>query len=65
VFVQSLFIWGSDDLALGEVAATATAAYVKAPYCFERLEGKSHWLQDEIKDWLSTLLLEHFRAIQR
>ena len=31
-------------------------------YCFERLEGKSHWLPDEIPGWLAARLLEHFMA---
>lgn len=41
ISVPTLYIWGSQDLAVGEIAAMETPRYVSGPYTFERLEGKS------------------------
>lgn len=60
--VPTLYIWGSQDLAIGETAAMATARYVSGPYTFEKLEGRSHWLLEEVSDEVSALLLKHIRA---
>lgn len=60
--VPTLYVWGSQDLALGETAAMETAKYVTGPYRFEKLEGRSHWLLEEIPDQISALVLEHIRA---
>jgi pimeloyl-ACP methyl ester carboxylesterase len=60
--VPTLYIWGSQDLALGETAASETERYVIGPYTFERLEGRSHWLLEEVPDQVSALLLKHIRA---
>ena len=60
--VPTLYIWGSQDLALGKTAAMETARYVTGPYRFEKLEGKSHWLLEEVPDQVSALVLEHIRA---
>ncbi len=60
--VPTLYIWGSMDLALGETAALATANHVAALYRFEKLEGKSHWLLEEVPDAVSALVLEHLAA---
>ena len=64
VTVPTLYVWGTDDLALGETAALQTARYVSAPYGFERLEGRSHWLLDEIPSQVAGLILDHLRANQ-
>src|SRR5712664_138483 len=60
--VPALYIWGSQDLALGETAAIDTASYMSGPYHFEKLEGRSHWLLEEVPDRVSELVLEHIRA---
>lgn len=62
VTVPTLFVWGSHDLALGEVAAMKTTQYVTGPYHFERLDGKSHWLLEEVPELISSLLLEHLKG---
>ncbi|UAL10178.1 alpha/beta fold hydrolase [Caulobacter segnis] len=59
VAVDTLFVWGSADHALGPVAAAATADYVTGPYRFERLEGASHWLLEERVTEVAQFLLEH------
>jgi pimeloyl-ACP methyl ester carboxylesterase len=60
--VPTLYIWGSQDLALGKTAAIETAKYVIGTYRFEKLEGKSHWLLEEVPDQVSALLVEHIRG---
>ena len=60
--VPTLYVWSDGDLALGPVAAHATASFVSAPYRFEALHGVSHWVPEEAPDELSTWLLEHLAA---
>jgi pimeloyl-ACP methyl ester carboxylesterase len=62
ITVPTLYVWSTDDLALGETAAIDTSKYVAGPYHFERLEGKSHWLLQEVPDRVSALVLDHLRA---
>ncbi|MFC4314023.1 alpha/beta fold hydrolase [Steroidobacter flavus] len=61
VHVDTLFIWGSADHALGEIAANDTADFVRAPYRFVRLDECSHWLMDEVPEDIVDLLLERLR----
>jgi pimeloyl-ACP methyl ester carboxylesterase len=62
VDVQTLYIWGSDDMAAGRKAALDTANYVGATYKFVELEGKSHWLLEEEFDVVTQLVLDHISA---
>ncbi|HEY0785006.1 MAG TPA: alpha/beta hydrolase [Acidobacteriaceae bacterium] len=59
VTVPTLYVWGDQDMALGETAALATRAYVDAPYRFERLPGASHWLVEEGPERVLQLVREH------
>ena len=61
--VPTMYVWGDHDIALGETAALATASYVSAPYTFERVEGGSHWLSEEIPERLGRLVLDHLGAV--
>jgi len=62
VKVPTLYVWGSADLALGRTAAFDTANYVDPPYRFEALEGRSHWLLEEVPEEIERMVLEHLRA---
>jgi pimeloyl-ACP methyl ester carboxylesterase len=62
ISVPTLYIWSSQDLALGETAALATAVHVSGFYRFERLEGASHWLLEEMTETASKLLLQHLET---
>ena len=55
----TLYIWSTEDPALGREAAEATAQFVEGPYRFEVLEGVSHWVSEEAPDRLNALLLDH------
>jgi len=48
--VPTTFVWGSDDVAIGETAALACASYCTGDYEFRPLAGRSHWLPDEDPD---------------
>ncbi len=60
--VPTLYVWGDQDIALGETAALATAHHVEAPYTFERVAGGSHWLIEEEAERVERLILEHLRV---
>ncbi len=65
ITVPTLYVWGSADLALGRTAALDTANYVSARYRFEALEGKSHWLLEEVPQEIERLTMEHLRTTAR
>lgn len=50
VAVPTTFVWGTDDVAIGETAALGCATYCTGPYEFRALQGRSHWLPDEDPD---------------
>jgi pimeloyl-ACP methyl ester carboxylesterase len=62
--VPTLYVWGSNDMAISDGTAKRTAAYVDAPFTFERLEGKSHWLLDEIPERIGERVLQHLRSVE-
>jgi len=57
--VPTLFVWGTEDVAIGSVAALDTEQWVTGPYRFEMLEDVSHWVCEEAESELIGLLLEH------
>jgi pimeloyl-ACP methyl ester carboxylesterase len=59
VTTPTLYVWSTNDVALGREAAEATAQHVEGPYRFEVLEGVSHWIPEEAASDLNRLLLEH------
>jgi pimeloyl-ACP methyl ester carboxylesterase len=58
----TLYIWSTEDPALGPEAAHATEDHVAGPYTFEVLHGVSHWMQEQAPDDVNALLLEHLRS---
>jgi pimeloyl-ACP methyl ester carboxylesterase len=61
ITTPTLYVWSTNDPALGREAAEATAEHVDGPYRFEVLDGVSHWIAEEAPDTLDGLLLEHLR----
>jgi pimeloyl-ACP methyl ester carboxylesterase len=59
ITVPTLYVWSTDDVALGRTAAEATARYVTGSYRFEVLTGIDHWIPESAADVLSDLLLDH------
>ena len=61
ITVPTLYVWSTDDVALGREAAEGTSAEVTGPYRFEVLDGVSHWIPEVAPDALDALLLDHLR----
>ncbi|MEX1007567.1 MAG: alpha/beta hydrolase [Acidimicrobiia bacterium] len=62
VTVPTMYVWSTDDIALGREAAVGTEAHVDGPYRFEVIEGVSHWVPEEAADRLNELLLSHLSS---
>jgi pimeloyl-ACP methyl ester carboxylesterase len=60
--VPTLFVWSTEDIAVGSTAALATKDWVSGPYRFEILEDVTHWIPEEASVQLSVFLLEHLHA---
>ncbi|MCX7620159.1 MAG: alpha/beta hydrolase [Acidimicrobiales bacterium] len=58
----TLYVWSTEDPALGPDAARATANCVEGPYRFEVLKGVSHWIAEQAPEELNRLLLDHLRT---
>ena len=54
-----MYVWSTEDPALGREAAEATGRFVEGPYRFEVLDGVSHWVAEQAPDRLNALLLDH------
>lgn len=59
VAVPTLYVWSTDDAAVGSTAALASGDHVTGPYRFEMLEDLSHWLSEEAPLAVSRLILQH------
>jgi pimeloyl-ACP methyl ester carboxylesterase len=59
VAVPTLYVWGTEDVAVGSAAALATEKYVTGPYRFEMLEDVSHWVTEEVGGMFTALLMRH------
>lgn len=55
----TLYVWSTDDAALGREAAEATGQFVDGPYRFVILEGVDHWIPEHAADQLGLVLMEH------
>jgi pimeloyl-ACP methyl ester carboxylesterase len=62
VTVPTLFVWSTEDVAIGSTAALANADQVTGPYRFEMLEDISHWIPEEAAQDFTALLLDHLRT---
>ncbi|MEU5850052.1 alpha/beta fold hydrolase [Saccharopolyspora shandongensis] len=64
VEVPTLYVWSTEDTAVGSTAALATGDHVTGPYRFEMLEDVSHWIPEEAPETFTRLLLQHLVAHQ-
>ncbi|MBW3537815.1 MAG: alpha/beta hydrolase [Actinobacteria bacterium] len=62
VTVPVLYIWGSEDVALGREAAELTEKYVEGPYRFVEFEGVSHWTVEHARDRLLAEIQNHLAS---
>lgn len=59
VTMPTMYVWSTEDVALGREAAEATAQFVSGEYRFEVLDGVSHWIPEQAAEALDRLLLDH------
>ncbi|MFD6196726.1 alpha/beta fold hydrolase [Mycobacteriaceae bacterium NPDC060252] len=61
IAIPTLYVWSTDDLALGRAAAEATGDYIDGPYQFEVLHGVSHWIPEETPHTTAETVIAHIR----
>ena len=62
VDVPALYVWGTEDVALGREGAELTEKYVRGRYKFVVLAGVDHWVAEHAGDRLLAELKEHLAA---
>ncbi len=62
ITMPTLYVWSTDDVALGRSAAEGTAGWVEGPYRFEVLDSVSHWIPEAAPEAASALLIEHLEG---
>jgi len=60
--MPTMYVWSTEDIALGRKAAEDTASRVRGPCRFEVLDRVSHWIPDEAAETLNVLLLDHLKS---
>lgn len=61
IVAPTLYVWSTDDIALGREAAEDTANHVEGQYRFEVLDGIDHWIPEHGADLVQDLLLAHLK----
>jgi pimeloyl-ACP methyl ester carboxylesterase len=62
ITMPTMYVWSTEDPALGREPAEATGAHVAGPYRFEVLEGVGHWVPEAAPDRMNALLIDHLTA---
>jgi pimeloyl-ACP methyl ester carboxylesterase len=65
VTVPAMGVWSTGDLALIEEGMTGSAAHVRGPWRYERIEDAGHWLPLDAPDKVNALLLEFLGGQRR
>src|SRR4051812_26785620 len=60
--VPTLYVYGTDDFALGPRAAELTREHVEGPYHFVPVQDQGHWLPERAPDLVARLFTEHART---
>ena len=53
-----MYVYGTDDFALGRRAADADRRLLTGPYRYEILDGVSHWIPEEVPEIVADLVLD-------
>ena len=61
ITTPTLFVWSTEDRAIGRAGAERTVDHVEGPYRFEVFEGVNHWIAEQAPDRLNEVLLAHLR----
>ncbi|GGS50022.1 haloalkane dehalogenase [Actinokineospora fastidiosa] len=59
VSVPVLYLWGTEDVAVGSTAALSCGKWVDGPYHFEMLDEASHWVVWDAPEAVTSLLIAH------
>lgn len=61
--MPTMYVWSTENSALGRTGAELTADYVEGPFRFEVLEGISHWVPEQAAEELTALMLDHLASV--
>ncbi|MCG8918901.1 alpha/beta hydrolase [Actinokineospora sp. PR83] len=61
VAVPTMYVWSTEDTAIGSTAALGCEKWVSGPYRFEMVEDVSHWVPEEAPDLMTGLIIDHIR----
>ena len=61
VRIPALGVWSDGEAYLTEAQMTGSAAYVDAPWTYERIDGASHWVPYDAPDALARTMISHWR----
>ncbi|MDP1795593.1 MAG: alpha/beta fold hydrolase [Acidimicrobiales bacterium] len=64
ITVPTMYVYGTNDFALGRKAADLTGDYVTGPYRYEVLDGVSHWIPEEVPTRTSELVLDFLGSLR-
>ncbi len=62
ITVPTLYIYGTEDLALGIEAARASAEFCKGYYEYVEIDGAGHWLPEQSAEEVNQHVLKHLSA---
>ncbi len=62
VTMPTLYVWSTEDPALGRLSADLCGEYVTGPYTYVVLDGVNHWIAEQVPDKLNELLITHLRS---
>jgi pimeloyl-ACP methyl ester carboxylesterase/DNA-binding MarR family transcriptional regulator len=62
ITVPTLYVWSTEDVAVGSTAALACGEQVSGPYTFEMLEDVSHWIPEQAAGTFTAMLMRHLLA---
>ena len=53
-----MYIWSTEDTALGRQGAELTSSFVSGEYRYEVFEGVNHWITEIAAEQLNTVMLD-------
>jgi pimeloyl-ACP methyl ester carboxylesterase len=63
VEVPTMILWGTGDAYMSPMLLERSLAKVSGPATVHRLEGVSHWVQQEVPDVVNAHLLEFLATV--
>lgn len=60
----TMYVWGTADTTVGEMAAQATGAQIPGPYTFHELPEVGHFVTDQVPGVFTKLLAQHLQGLR-